>query len=127
VLLLERVEIGEDVGEVLGIHVGLRGHEGMTVEDGCGDAVVVGRRAAGKVLLLEDPKQRRTVQRTGGAVVVALRAAGFENGVSVSLLRVELVERYGRRRGVAAREERRESEEQRAEAQSSDRMHLHSA
>ena len=69
------------------------------MEDGGGDAVVVGGRSAGERGLLIEAEKGRAVERVVAAVVVALGAAGLVDGVSAGLLRVELIERDGR--GVA--------------------------
>jgi len=45
------VEIGEEVLEVGGIGIWRSRHEVVAVEDGCGDASVVGGSAAGQVRL----------------------------------------------------------------------------
>jgi hypothetical protein len=72
------------------------------LQDGYRHALVVGRGSAGQVWLLEDAQQGGTVQRIGGAIVVALPTGRLEDNMAVRLLRVELIERQGRRRGVAA-------------------------
>ncbi len=56
------------------------------------------RGAAGKILLLEDAQQSRSMQRVRVAVIVALRTGLLEDGVAVHLLRVQPTEGCGRRR-----------------------------
>ena len=101
-LILEGVEVGEEVVDLYGVKVGLRGHEVAAVEDRGGHAVVVGGGAAMQVGLLVDAEQRWAVQVAGGAVVVAERAVGLKGGVAEVLLGRELIERRGGWGGVAA-------------------------
>jgi len=54
---LEGVEVGEEVLEVGGVGVREGGHEVVAVEDGRGDAVVIGRSAAGQVRLFVEAEQ----------------------------------------------------------------------
>ena len=51
---LERVEIGEQVVEVLRVQVAVGGHEAVALQDGDGHALVVSGSSAGQVGLLED-------------------------------------------------------------------------
>jgi len=46
------------------------------------------------------------MQRIGGAIIVALCTVGFEDLMPVNLLRIKLIERCGRWRGVAAKGKR---------------------
>jgi hypothetical protein len=94
--------VGDEVLEFRVAEVGGGGHHVAAIEDGCGDAVVVGGSTGGKVGLFVEAEQRRTVERTSLAIVVALGAAHFVDLVAVGLLGVELVERCGRRNAVAA-------------------------
>jgi len=98
-------EVGEGVGVVLGIEGGLGWHEVAAVEDGVGDAFVVGGGAAGEVGLLEDAEQGGAVERAFGAVVVAHGAVGLEELLAVELLGVELGDGGGRRGGSAGQEQ----------------------
>jgi hypothetical protein len=82
------VEIGEDIIEVLRVEVGIRRHEAVAMQYGCGHAIIVGGSAAGQVLLLEDAEQRWAMQGAGGAVIVALSTASLEDDVAVRLLGV---------------------------------------
>jgi hypothetical protein len=72
------------------------------VEDGGGDAVVVGGGAGVKVGLFEDAGEARAVEAVVGAVVVALRAVGDEDTMAAELLGVELGDGRGWGDGVAA-------------------------
>jgi hypothetical protein len=55
--------------------------------------------------LFEDAEERGAVEVSGDAIVVAQRAVGLEDFVAAGFLRGELIERRGRRRGVAAQEQ----------------------
>jgi hypothetical protein len=86
------------------------------VEDGGGDAVVVGGGTAGEVGLFEDAAEGGAVERLRGAIVVALGAVGFEDAVAADLLGVEFREWCGGWGGVAAGEACDESDAEEGEA-----------
>jgi len=91
------VEIGEEIVQILLGEVTAHGrHYAVAADDGGADAVIVGGRAGGQVLLLEDAAQRWAVERLADAVGVALAAGLLEDRIAASLLRVELLERRGR-------------------------------
>ena len=105
---LQRVQVGEEVVEILLREVATHGrHDAVAANDGGADAIVVGGRAGGQVLLFEDAAQRRTVEWLADAVGVALAAGLLKEGVTAGLLRVELIERRGRRKLLAAEERRK--------------------
>lgn len=101
----EGVEIGEE-SLYFGLAERLWRHEGAAVFYGCGDAVVVGWSAAGKIGLLEDAEQGGAVQRAGLAVEMTLRAVLIEDDTALGFFGCELVERLGWLQMMAAREQR---------------------
>ena len=84
------MQVGEQVPQLLltyGIAKG--GHHAMSVQNDKGDALVVGRKAAGQVILFEERLKARPVQRAGvvgamtaGAVVDEDRCPRNSCGVS---------------------------------------------
>jgi hypothetical protein len=83
------VKIGKKVGEVVGVEVGLSGHHIAPMKDRVEHALIVGRGSAGKVGLLEDAAQRRSMQRLGDPVIMALRAVHLKDLISMNLLGVK--------------------------------------
>ena len=98
---LKRMQIRQQILEVLRVSVGLCGHQAAAVQDGCGYAFVIRWSATRQVRLFKDAKQWRAMQWVADAIVVALGTVGLKDLMPMCLLRVELVERRRRRRRVA--------------------------
>jgi hypothetical protein len=85
------MQVGEQIVDVLRVHIGLRRHQAVAMQNGVGYALIVGWSATVQLLFLEDAAQRRPVQQVVGAVIVALRAVRLKDDMALRLLRVELV------------------------------------
>jgi hypothetical protein len=89
------VQIGEQILKLL-VAEGIDefGHQVASVEDDGGYALVVGRCAAGQILLLVESLEPGPVERAIGVGVVAAGAVRDINLVSGSFLRSELAEGF---------------------------------
>src|ERR1700728_237384 len=88
-------------------------HHAVALEDGDAHPVIIGGSPAGKGLLPKDTQHGGPMQGVGVAIVVALRATGLKDSVTVRLLCIELVERRGwRGRWTAAGQDWKERAEQ---------------
>jgi hypothetical protein len=97
------VQVSEQVVELLLIHgIAKGGHHAMSVEDDVGDAVVVGRGSAGKILLFIEALQPRSVECPLVVCIVAASAVRDEYLTSVEFLCGEFAEWLGWRQRRAA-------------------------
>ncbi len=70
--VLQRLQIEQNARDfVVAYSVAQRRHVAAAMQDGCANAIVIRRCAAWQVGLLVDAQQRRAVQRSTLAVVVA--------------------------------------------------------